>query len=99
MLVRGLNVFPSQIERALPGVAGLEPHYQIVPSTRPDNRTGMRVRVETSEPAADAVLEDRVKETLGNTLELTVAVEPAPPRTTRSEDKAVRVLDQQEETT
>jgi phenylacetate-CoA ligase len=97
MIIRGVNVFPSQIEHALLGVEGLEPHYQIVLFTRPDRQAGLRVRVETSSP--DPALEDRAGEALRNTLDLSVAVELVPPRAIpRSEGKAVRVVDEREGT-
>jgi phenylacetate-CoA ligase len=92
-------VFPSQIEHALLGVDGLEPHYQIVLSTRPDRQTEMLVRVEASERSKDAALKDRVKKAFRNAFELSVMVELAPPQTIpRSEGKAVRVLDRRTET-
>lgn len=95
MVVRGVNVFPSQIEHALLGVDGLAPHYQILLSTRPDHQTEMRVRVETSAHAADTALETRVKEALKNMLDLSVPVELVPPQgIPRSEGKAIRVLRQ-----
>jgi len=97
MIIRGVNVFPSQIEHALLGVDGLEPHYQILLGTRPDRQTGLRVRVETSSP--DPALEDRAREALRNALDLSVAVELVPLHTIpRSEGKAVRVLDEREGT-
>jgi phenylacetate-CoA ligase len=97
MIIRGVNVFPSQIEHALLGVDGLEPHYQILLDTRPDHQTGLRVRVETSSP--DPALEDRAGEAFRNALDLSVAVELVPPHTIpRSEGKAVRVVDEREET-
>jgi phenylacetate-CoA ligase len=97
MIIRGVNVFPSQIEHALLGVDGLEPHYQILLGTRPDHQTGLRVRVETSSP--DPALEDRAREAFRNALDLSVAVELVPPRTIpRSEGKAVRVVDERKET-
>jgi phenylacetate-CoA ligase len=100
LIVRGVNVFPSQIEHALLGIDGLEPHYQIVLSTREDHQDALRVRVEmaervAAEPATHAALEDRVLKTLQDALDLTATVELASPRTIpRSEGKAVRVLDQ-----
>ena len=98
MIIRGVNVFPSQIEHALLGVDGLEPHYQIVLFTRPDRQTGLRVRVEASS-SPDPALEDRAGEALRNALDLSVAVELVPPHTIpRSEGKAVRVVDEREET-
>ena len=95
LIVRGVNVFPSQIEHALLGIDGLEPHYQIVLSTRPDHQDDLCVRVEAAEPAAHAALETRVLRTLKDALDLTAKVELVPPRTIpRSEGKAVRILDQ-----
>jgi phenylacetate-CoA ligase len=99
LIVRGVNVFPSQIEHALLGIDGLEPHYQLVLSTRSDRQVDLRVRVETAErdrggPANEA-LQDAVLETLQNALSLSATVELASPHTIpRSEGKAVRVLDE-----
>ncbi|MGH7857365.1 MAG: phenylacetate--CoA ligase family protein, partial [Candidatus Binatia bacterium] len=69
LIVRGVNVFPSQIEHALLGVKGLEPQYQIVLATRADRQDEIRVRVEAapeaaSEAADRAALEARVREVL-----------------------------------
>jgi phenylacetate-CoA ligase len=100
LIIRGVNVFPSQIEHALLGVDGLEPHYQLVLSTRPDRQDDLCVRVETTEtvapePTARMALQTRVLETLHDSLSLSATVELAPPHTIpRSEGKAVRVLDQ-----
>lgn len=102
MIVRGVNVFPSQIEHALLGVEGLAPHYQVVLLTRPDRQTGLRVRVETTDherPERLAALETRTGAVLGDALGLSVAVELVAPRTLpRSEGKAVRVLDERKGT-
>jgi phenylacetate-CoA ligase len=103
LIIRGVNVFPSQIEHALLGIDGLEPHYQIVLGTRADHQDDLYVRVEMAEDVAvesttHAALENRVLETLQNALDLTVTVELTPPQTLpRSEGKAVRVLDQRTE--
>ncbi len=99
LIVRGVNIFPSQVEHALMGMHDLEPHYQIVLSTREeDHQDDLSVRVETAEHVAKAdheSLQVRVLETLREALSLTATVELAPPRTVpRSEGKAVRVLDQ-----
>ncbi len=97
LIVRGVNVFPSQVEHALLGIEGLEPHYQLVLETRADGQDELRVRVETSERAYSerTALEGRVVETLHNALDLTAVVELAFPNAIpRSEGKAVRVLDQ-----
>jgi phenylacetate-CoA ligase len=100
LIIRGVNVFPSQIEHALLGIDGLEPHYQLVLGTRQDGQDGLSVRVETAEqtlenPASTEALEARVLETLREALSLSATVELTPPQTIpRSEGKAVRVLDE-----
>ena len=99
LIVRGVNVFPSQIEHALLDVAGLAPHYQIVLATREDGQDDLRVRIEAAEgrpagPLAHPVLETRARDVLRSALGLSVPVELVAPRTLpRSEGKAVRVLD------
>jgi phenylacetate-CoA ligase len=99
LIVRGVNVFPSQVEHALMGMDNLEPHYQLVLSTRKeDHQDDLIVRVETAEQVAKAdheALKFRVSETLREALNLSTTIELAPPRTIpRSEGKAVRVLDE-----
>jgi phenylacetate-CoA ligase len=100
VVVRGVNVFPSQVEHALLGIEGLEPHYQIILSTRPDYQTDLSVRVEMSEnvvadPATLAPLRNHAMTTLRDALGLKVTVELTPPfAIPRSEGKAVRILDQ-----
>jgi phenylacetate-CoA ligase len=99
LIVRGVNVFPSQVEHALMGMDDLEPHYQLVLSTRDEDRQDdLVVRVETAEHVAQAdheALRARASNTLREALNLTATVELAPPRTIpRSEGKAVRVLDE-----
>jgi phenylacetate-CoA ligase len=46
LIVRGVNVFPSQIEHALLRLEGLAPHYQLVLTTRSDRQDELTVRVE-----------------------------------------------------
>jgi len=100
LIVRGVNVFPSQIEHALLGVDGLAPHYQIVLTTRADRQDELRVRIEAAaghgaEPADRAALEARAREVLRSALGLAVVAEIVAPQTLpRSEGKAIRVLDE-----
>jgi len=99
LIVRGVNVFPSQVEHALMGMDNLEPHYQLVLSTREeDHQDDLLVRVETAEQVAKAdheALKFHISETLREALNLSTTIELAPPRTIpRSEGKAVRVLDE-----
>ena len=101
-IVRGVNVFPSQIEEALLGVEGTLPHYQIV-LTRDKGLDSVDVQVEvTPEVFSDRVsaLEDLQKR-LGTAIEQTVNIRVGvrlvePHSLARSEGKARRVLDQRE---
>jgi phenylacetate-CoA ligase len=99
MIIRGINVFPSQIETALLDVEGTLPHYQIV-LTRSSGLDEMEVQVEvTPQIFSDKVgaLED-LNRKLVNAIErivgLRVAVRLVMPHTiARSEGKAKRVVD------
>lgn len=97
--VRGVMVFPSQIEKALLKVDGLEPHYQIV-ITRPHYLDEMEIRVETSpELFSDEVKEmekikKKIEKVVHEEIGLRVNVTLVEPGTLpRSEGKAVRVID------
>jgi len=97
--VRGVSVFPSQIEKALLRIDGIEPHYQII-VTRPHLMDELEVRVETSpELFSDDIRKmvetrDRIEEFIENEIGLRVKVTLVEPGTIpRSEGKAVRVID------
>jgi phenylacetate-CoA ligase len=87
LIIRGVNVFPSEIERALLAIPELTPHYQLVVE-RPGHLDELTVQVEgTVEPAA-------VRRQLHTVLGLTAQVETVEPGSVpRSEGKALRVLD------
>ena len=95
MIIRGVNVFPTQIEELLLSVPELSPHFECVLS-RPDRLDELSVRVESREPDADAgalarTLGTLIKDRIG----VSVAVEVlAPEAIARSQGKAARVLDQ-----
>ncbi len=97
MIVRGVNVFPTQIEEQLLRVPGLTPHY-VCRLTRPARLDEMTVRVEAHDqtaleraPALTAQLATLVKEVVG----VTVGVEVLPPGSLeRSLGKARRIDDQ-----
>lgn len=100
LIIRGVNVYPSQIEAILLETDGLTPHYQIVVD-RVDNLDQMTVAVELSEDflASGEVrkiqtmsrqLNHRLKEFLGVSAEIRL-VEPR--SLARSEGKAQRVTD------
>ena len=107
LIVRGVNVFPSQIEAALLGVAGLEPQYELLLERR-GPLDELTVRVEATEaPDAppDAMpdaavshppseLERRAAAELQSVLGLSCRVSALPRGAiARSEGKAVRVID------
>ena len=97
--VRGVMLFPYQIEQAILEVQGVEPHYQII-LTRPHYLDEIEVQVEMSkETFSDEVkaienlrkkLEKRIEEAVGIRVKVTL-VEPK--TLPRSEGKAKRVID------
>ena len=97
MIVRGVNVFPSQIEEQILRIEGLTPHYVCV-LTRPGRLDVLTVRVEALDTfaAGDAAeqlgaeLVERVKETVGVGIEVEVV---APGTLERSQGKAKRIDD------
>ena len=96
LIIRGVNVFPSQIEAALLAVDGLAPHYLILVDRQEKRLDDIEVRVEpTATTNIDrehlaATARDRVQQTLGIKVGLRV-VEPG--SLERSQGKAVRVVD------
>ena len=100
LIVRGVNVFPSQIEHALLKLEGLAPHYQLILTTRADRQDELRVRIEPAdhlgaEAGERAALAGRARAALHDALGLQVIVDLVAPGTIpRSEGKAVRVLDE-----
>jgi len=101
-IIRGVNVFPSQVEAALLQVEGTLPHYQIILS-REGGLDQMTVEVEvTAEVFSDKVraLEDvrrRIAQAIEHILGIRVGLRLVEPRTIeRSQGKAKRVIDQRE---
>jgi phenylacetate-CoA ligase len=87
LIIRGVNVFPSEVERVLLEIDGLAPHYQLVVE-RPGHLDELTVEVEGE---ADPRL---VEEQLGRALGLTARVRVGEPGSIpRSEGKALRVRD------
>jgi phenylacetate-CoA ligase len=98
-IIRGVNVFPSQVETALLAAEGTLPHYQIV-LTREKGLDQMEVQVEvTSRVFSDKVgtleaLHRNLSHSLENTLGCRASVRLVEPHTiVRSEGKAKRVID------
>jgi phenylacetate-CoA ligase len=104
-IIRGVNVFPSQIESALLEVEGTLPHYQII-LTRQKGLDQIEVRVEvTAAVFGDTIgalegLQAKLAHALEHTLGLRVLVRlVAPHSLPRSEGKARRVTDHRNEAT
>ncbi len=99
LIIRGVNVFPSQIEMVLMQIPGLTPHYQIVVD-RVDNLDVLEIQVEvTPEVFSDEIkrledLERRIRDEVQSYLGVSVKVRLMEPKSIqRSEGKAVRVVD------
>ena len=101
LIIRGVNVFPSQIEAILVSIEGLEPHYQLIVD-RVGNLDTLEVQVEVTESLfanADEVkvlqrLEKRISDNMKDYLGVTAKVKLVEPKTIqRSEGKASRVID------
>jgi len=99
LIIRGINVFPSQIEAALLRVEGTLPHYQIL-LTREADLDQVEVQVEvTAEVFSDEVrgleeLQQKLVHSIETVTGLRVAVRLVAPHTIqRSEGKAKRVID------
>ena len=99
LIIRGVNVFPSQVEAALLEVEGTLPHYQIV-LTREKDLDVMEVQVEvTPEVFADTVgaleqLQAKLTKSIESVVGVRAGVRLVQPRTIqRSEGKAKRVID------
>ncbi len=99
LIIRGVNVFPTQIEEVLVNIKGIEPHYQIIVE-----RTGtldqLEVQVEMNENLISdeirrlEILESSIRSEIESLLGIKVKVKLVEPKTiARSEGKAKRVID------
>src|SRR5947199_4280797 len=97
VILRGVNLFPTQIEELILRVPGLAPHFQLVLS-RPHRLDELTVRVEARPDAAGAVeraraqgrLESLIKHSIGVTVDVAVL---EPELIERSAGKAQRIVD------
>jgi phenylacetate-CoA ligase len=99
LIIRGVNVFPSQVEHVLMGIEGVEPHYQIIVE-REGTMDTMTVEVEVSDSLfSDEIkgleaLTKRITRDVKDILGVTCRVKLVNPRAIqRSEGKAQRVID------
>jgi phenylacetate-CoA ligase len=94
IILRGVNVFPSQIEEQVLAQPGLAPHFQIE-LRREGRMDSMAIAVETASSAEDrlylaARLQKRIKQILGITVQVNAG---APGSVPRFDGKAVRIVD------
>ena len=102
LIIRGVNVFPSQIESVLLGIEGLEPHYELIVD-REDKLDTLEVRVEMSgDVFSDEIkslqkIEKRITKDIKDYLGVTAKVKLVGSQTLkRFEGKAQRVIDRRE---
>jgi len=98
-IIRGVNVYPSQVEAALLKVEGTLPHYQII-LTREKGLDNMEVQLEvTPEVFSDTIgALEKVRRTLAHAIEQTLGIRVTlslvqPHTIERSQGKAKRVID------
>ena len=99
LIIRGVNVFPSQIETVLVGTQGVAPHYMLIVD-RVNNSDTLEVQVELNEDMfGDTVahienvrkyITDQIKSVVGIATKVNLV---APKSIPRSEGKAKRVID------
>lgn len=99
LIIRGINVFPSQIEYVLLKIEGVTPHYQLI-IDRKHNLDTLEVLVEVDEAIfSDEIkelqsFEKKVKKEIDYVLGIDVSVRLVEPKSIeRSEGKAKRVID------
>ncbi len=104
LIIRGVNVFPSQIEAVLVGIEGLEPHYQLIVD-REGTLDTLEVRVEVSDrifTASGSVkvlqnIERRITKDIKDYLGISAKVKLVDPKSLqRFEGKASRVIDKRQ---
>ncbi len=102
LIIRGVNVFPSQIEAVLLNIEGVEPHYQLIVE-RVDTLDTIEVQVEVSEKLMDESegevrvlqnMERRIVKDMKDYLGISAKVKLVEPKSLqRFEGKASRVID------
>ena len=103
LIIRGVNVFPSQVEHVLLESEELEPHYVIFVDREKDRMDTLKVWVEASQPLyaqGDDALEEvasRVRKVMQETLYVSTVIKVVEPGSIqRSMGKAKRVMDRRE---
>ncbi len=99
LIIRGVNVFPSQIESVLMGISEASPYFMLVVD-RVGNLDRLEIQVEmkpdffSDEIRALEGLKERISKSIESTLGISASVRLVEPKSIpRSEGKAVRVID------
>jgi phenylacetate-CoA ligase len=91
LIIRGVNLYPSEVERVLLRVPEVAPHYQLVVD-RPGSMDELTVLCEAT--TVSSALEQHIQHALREATGLTMLIRVLPPGSVpRSEGKAVRVVD------
>ncbi len=100
IVVRGINVFPSQIEHVLVGIEGTQPHYQIIVDRQAHKLDEVEVLVEVEQRFfSDEIkrlneIRDKIRREIENVLSIGVKVTLVEPKTIeRSMGKSKRIID------
>lgn len=103
IIVRGINIFPSQVEHVLVGIEGIEPHYQIIVDRQKTSLDELEIHVEVAEEIFSdemkgmKTLEDRIRNEIASVLGIMVRVKLVEPKSLeRSMGKAKRVIDKRD---
>ncbi|HSU98663.1 MAG TPA: phenylacetate--CoA ligase PaaK [Roseiarcus sp.] len=102
MIVRGVNVFPTQIEELILGLPALSPHYQIV-LTREGRLDDLEVQVEARTSVESGEARDQAAQKLAHAMKGRIGISAkvsvlAPGQVERSAGKAKRVIDKRPRT-
>ncbi len=100
IVVRGINLFPSQVEHVLLQIEGVSPNYEIVVDRKASRLDELEIHVEVEEKVfSDEIksleaLQDKIRKELESTLGIGATIKLVEPRSlARSEGKAKRVID------
>ena len=100
LIIRGVNVFPSQIEEILAATEGLQPHYQIIVDRTGNHLDSIELRVEVDEESFSdetkemEALRRRLQETIKSRLGINSKITLMEPKSIeRSIGKAQRIID------
>jgi phenylacetate-CoA ligase len=103
LIIRGVNVFPSQIEHALFAIEGTEPAYLIIVDRGASHLDEIELQVEvkkelfSDETRGLELLRSKIREVMKSKLQISVRVKLVEPKTIeRSIGKAKRVIDKRQ---